>query len=378
MLIVVNVDWYFWSHRLPLARGLRTAGYDVVVVAGEERGFRERIEAAGFRFVPLKIRRGSTNPVRELGTLLDLLRIYRTERPAVVHHVSIKPILYGSLAARFAGRPVVINAVTGLGHAFLPEVRRSPLGRVTAALYRLACAGRKTLVLCQNPEDRAALMALQAVTPDRTALIRGSGVDTTRFAPTPFSPGAPVLLFCGRMLWDKGAGEFVEAVRRLRVAGVVHRAVAVGIPDEENPNSVPVSTLEAWHAEGIIEWWGIRDDMPRVFAESSIVVLPTYYPEGVPKVLIEAAAAGRPIVTTDMPGCREIARAGINAEHVRTRDAAHLADTLQSLLADRERMIRYGSAGRAIAVAEFSEAQVIGETLALYARMLPPAESAGA
>lgn len=370
VLIVVNVDWYFWSHRLPLARGLRAAGYEVVVVAGEERGFRPRIEAAGFRFLPLNIRRGSTNPLRELRTLFDLVRIYRRERPDAVHHVSIKPILYGSIAAALAGRPAIVNAVTGLGHAFLPDVRRSLLGRITRTLYRLACSGARTIVLCQNPEDRAALIALGAVSPDRTALIRGSGVDMTHFVPTALPRDPPVLLFCGRMLWDKGAREFVEAVRILAREGVSHRAVVVGIPDEENPNSVPVATLEQWDREGVIEWWRLREDMPRVFAESTIVVLPTYYPEGVPKVLIEAAAAGRAIVTTDAPGCREIARRGVNADYVRPKDAAHLAATLKALLSDPDRLTAYGAAGRRIAVDEFSEEQVIGDTLALYERLL--------
>ncbi|HXG54536.1 MAG TPA: glycosyltransferase family 4 protein [Vicinamibacterales bacterium] len=370
VLIAVNVDWYFWSHRIPLARALRAAGYDVTVVAGEERGFRPRIEAAGFRFVPLRLRRGSTNPLRELGTLVDLVRIYRRERPDVVHHVSIKPILYGSIAARFAGGPAIINAVTGLGHAFLPEVRRSLLGRLTARLYRLACAGPRTLVLCQNPEDRAALIALGAVPPDRTVLIRGSGVDMAAFSPSPEPSGVPVLLLCGRMLWDKGVGEFVDAARILKEAGVAHRAVVVGIPDEENPNSVPVASLEAWQRAGVIEWWGLREDMPTVFARSTIVVLPSYYPEGVPKVLIEAAAAGRPIVTTDLPGCREIGRPGINADLVRPRDSIHLAAALQALLADPTRRAAYGAAGRRIAESEFSDTQVIAETLAVYTRLL--------
>lgn len=371
VLIVVNVDWYFWSHRLPLARALRDCGYDVVVVAGEERGYRARIEAAGFRFVPLRLRRGSTNPFRELLTVVDLLRIYRRERPDAVHHVSIKPVLYGSLAARVSGGPAIVNAITGLGHTFLPAVRTSLLGRVTRALYRFACSGPRTIVLCQNPDDREALIALGAVDRPRAVLIRGSGVDVSAFAPSPEPGGTPVLLLSGRMLWEKGVGEFVEAARRLRRDGVPHRAVLVGVPDEQNPGSVPEARLRAWHDEGVIEWWGLRDDMPAVFAQAAIVVLPTYYPEGVPKVLIEAAAAGRPIVATGGAGCREIARAGVNADHVQPRDPEDLARVLESLLGDPARRARYGQAGRALAEAEFSEAQVLRETLALYADLFP-------
>ena len=369
VLIVVNVDWYFWSHRLPLARALREAGYEVVVVAGEERGFRPRIEAEGFRFVPLTLRRGSTNPLHELRTCIDLLRTYRRERPDAVHHVSIKPVLYGSLAARLAGRPAVINAVTGLGYTFLPEVRRSLLGRVTALLYRMACADPRTVVLCQNPDDRAALVAL-GVREERTELIRGSGVDTDQFAVTPEPAGRPVVLLSGRMLWDKGVGEFVEAVRMLRARRIDHRAVLVGIPDEQNPNAVPERELRRWHDEGLIEWWGLRDDMPGVFATASIVTLPSYYPEGVPKVLVEAASCARAIVATDVPGCREIARQGINAELVPPRNASRLADAIALLLADRSKRAAYGEHGRRIAVEEFSERLVLRQTLAVYRRLL--------
>jgi glycosyltransferase involved in cell wall biosynthesis len=376
ILIVVNVDWYFWSHRLPLARGLRAAGYEVVVVAAEERGFRPRIEAEGFRFVPLRLRRGSTNVISELRAFLDLLRVYRRERPDAIHHVSIKPILYGSVAARFAGRPAVINAVTGLGHMFLPDVRRSLLGRLTSSMYRLACAGRRTLVLCQNPEDRAALIARRIVPAERTALIRGSGVNVEDFAPSAEREGTPIVLISGRMLWDKGVGEFVEAARLLRARAVAHRAVVVGIPDEENPNSIPEAVLRSWHNDGVIEWWGLRDDMPSVMAQAAIVTLPSYYPEGVPKVLIEAAASGRAIVTTDVPGCREIGRQGVNADLVPPRDAVRLADAIQALLADPQRRAAYGQAGRHIAIAEFSEDRVLADTLALYRRLLVTAETA--
>ena len=376
VLIAVNVDWYFWSHRLPLARALRAAGYEVVVVAAEERGFRPRIEQEGFRFVPLRLRRGSTNVFTEVVTLIDFVRMYRRERPDLVHHVSIKPILYGSLAARLAGRPAIINAVTGLGYTFLPEVRRSLLGRMTTALYRLACAGDRTLVLCQNPEDRAALIDGGIVPPARAALVRGSGVDVDEFTPSPEPGGSPIVLMAGRMLKDKGIGEFVDAARLLRARGVDHRAVVVGIPDEENPNSISVEDLRRWADEKVIEWWGLRADMPAVMAQAAVVVLPSYYPEGVPKVLIEAAASGRAIVATDVPGCREIARAAVNADLVPPRDPARLAGAIAGLLADPARRAAYGRAGRQIAVDDFAERRILAETLALYRRLLASAEPA--
>jgi glycosyltransferase involved in cell wall biosynthesis len=206
---------------------------------------------------------------------------------------------------------------------------------------------------------------------ERTALVRGSGVDPDEFVASPEPPGLPMLLISGRMLWEKGVGDFVEASRLLRSRGVAHRAVIVGIPDEENPNSIPAAVLKGWQDEGVIEWWGLRSDMPAVMAQCAIFVLPTYYPEGVPKVLIEAAASARPIIATDVPGCREIARGGINADLVPPRDPVRLAGAMERLLRDPERRRAYGAAGRRIAVDEFSERQVLDETLTLYTRLLP-------
>lgn len=371
VLVVVNAEWYFWSHRLALAEALKARGIDVVVAAAVERDRRGAIEAAGFRFIPLSLQRRSTSLWREALAVRELYGIYRRERPSLVHHVTIKPVLYGSIAARAAGVPAVVNTVPGLGYMFLNGGWIGRARRAAASLaYRIALAGRRTRVIFQNPDDRSLFVSRRLVPANRSRLILGSGVDTRRFHDSPPPDGVPVVLLASRLLWDKGVGELSEAAGLLRERGVACRLVLVGVPDDENPNSVPRSTLERWHRDGIVEWWGLRDDMPAVFQAATLVALPTYYPEGVPLTLLEAAASARPIITTDSPGCREIVEHGVNGLLVPPRDARALADAVEQLLRDPGRRREMGRRSREIAVARFSQEHVIAQTLAVYDELM--------
>ncbi len=370
VLIVVNAEWYFLSHRLSLAKALRAKGCNVVVAASVERNSQGDIEAHGFRFVPLHLQRRSTELWREVACLWELYRLYRLERPDLVHNIAIKPVIYGSIAAKIANVPAVINTIPGLGYVFLQKGWRSDLLRlIVLAAYRIALWGKKVYAIFQNPDDRKFFISERLITSDRAVLIRGSGVDTFQFAPSPELPGKPVVLLASRLLWDKGVGELVEAGCQLNGAGVSCRVVLVGTPDPENPKSIPLETIKAWQSEGIIEWWGLRNDMPEVLKMASIVVLPSYR-EGVPKVLLEAAATGRPIVATDVPGCREVVRHGDNGLLVPARDPSALADAIKTLLENKPLRTRMGIRSREIAVSEFSEERVIEETLNVYRGLL--------
>jgi glycosyltransferase involved in cell wall biosynthesis len=374
--MVINVEWYFWSHRLTLARALRQIGFDVVIAAAEERDRRRDIEADGFRFVPLKLQRRSTSLWRECGTLLQLYRLYRRERPDLVHHVTIKPVLYGSIAARAAGVPAIVNTIPGLGYTFLG---RGAIGRlresIVSAAYWIALGGSRTTVIFQNPDDQELFITRGLIDPRRAHVILGSGVDTMRFHPAPEPDGVPVVVLASRLLWDKGIGEIVDASRMLKRRGIACRVALVGVPDEENPNSVPASTLRSWHQEGVIEWWGLRSDMPDVLKSAALVVLPTYYREGVPLTLLEAAAAARPIITSDAPGCREVVRHGVNGLLVPPRDATALADAMEALLRDPAGRREMGNRSREIAVACFSQEHVIAKTIAVYQQTLKAADA---
>ena len=341
----------------------RQAGYEVTVVTRvDEHG--DTIRNAGLRLIPIELSRRGKNPFSEMLLVSRLVAIYRRERPDIAHHVAMKPVLYGSLAAMFTGVRHVVNTLAGLGWLFTSESRlAAALGRgVLFAFRKLLNRGA---VIVQNPDDRRWLVDL-GIEPSRIHLIRGSGVDVNRFSMTLEPMGEPVVVLASRMLWDKGVGEFVAAAKKLKQRGIVARFVLVGNHDPANPASIPTGLLESWHAEGAIEWWGHRNDMARVIAQSHLVCLPSYYREGLPKVLLEAAACGRAIVTTDMPGCREIVSHGDNGLLVPPRDEAALTDALQTLLQDPDRRSRMGVRGRERVVQEFSVNKVANETLAIY------------
>jgi glycosyltransferase involved in cell wall biosynthesis len=371
VLLVVNAEWYFWSHRLALARALQAAGAEVTVAAAVERGYDGAIRAAGLRFVPLCLRRRSTSLRTESASLLELRRLYQQVRPDLVHHFTIKPVIYGSLAARAVRVPRVVNTIPGLGSTFRADTWKRRLVRSgVSSAYRLALAGDHVRVIFQNPQDRDYFVAHGLVAAGRSSVIRGSGVDIETFHPAPEPGGVPIVLLASRLLWDKGVQEFVDAARLVRQAGVPCRFVLVGIPDDENPNSVPEAVLRGWHAEGIVEWWGLRNDMPAVLQQATVVTLPSYYPEGVPKILLEAAATQRAIVTTDTPGCREVVQHDRTGLLVPPRAADALADAIMTALGDAALRQRLAAAARACVAEEFEEKLVIGQTMAVYQALL--------
>jgi glycosyltransferase involved in cell wall biosynthesis len=371
LLFLVTEDWYFCSHRLPPARAAQAAGYEIVVATRVgNRG--AEIEAEGFKLIPIGLRRRSRNPLRELAAIAEIARIYWRERPDIAHHVAIKPVLYGSLAAMLLRRPAVVNALAGMGFLFTSSSRLAAVLRAAVSqVFRvLLNAGRNVLIL-QNPDDEALLVSGGLVAASRVRLIRGSGVDVQRFYPMPEPDGTPVVMLASRMLWDKGVGEFVGAAGLLRARGRAARFVLVGDGDADNPASVPQAQLKAWQDSGVVECWGRRDDMPAAFAQAHVVCLPSYR-EGLPKVLLEAAACARPLVATDAPGCREIVRHGENGFLVPLRDAAGLADAIERLLSDPALRHKMGAKGRQMVVTEFSEAQVARQTLAVYRELHAP------
>lgn len=367
ILFVVSEDWYFRSHRLPLAAALVRAGHEVVL-ATRTNGDEAVISAEGVRVIPLQhMDRSGLNPFRDLRSIAELMQIYRAEKPALVHHVALKPVLYGALAARLTGVPAIVNALAGLGFVFSSTSRKARVLRpVMRGLFRLLLGNPRSRVIVQNSHDAAALTHNGLLDPSQVRLIRSAGVNLSSYAATPLPDGAPVVLLASRLLWDKGIGEFVEAARRLRADGVSARFVLTGRPDEKNPSSVSSQQLEAWVAEGVVEWWGYRSDMPEVLAATHIFCLPSYYGEGIPKVVIEAMACARPVVTTTMPGCSEAVEDGVTGLLVEPRNAAALTAAIRRLLQDPATCARMGEAGRHKAEAEFAEEAIIEQTRAVY------------
>lgn len=371
VLFVVNHAGYFLTHRLSHALAAREAGYEVHIATPESR-HAGRILAADLPWHPIRMTRSGRNPRREWTAVRDLVSLYRRLRPDLVHQVTSKPILYGTVAARLARVPAVVNAVAGLGHLHLASGRSYRWLRLGVGFgYRWLVRHPRMAVIFQNADDRDLFVSRRWVRAEQTTLIRGSGVDTSVFVPRPErgGDGSPTILFPSRMLSTKGLEELIEAARLLRLWKIPCRILLVGDPDPDNLASIPEPRIMEWVHEGLVEYLGRRNDMPEIFAQADIVCLPSYR-EGLPKSLLEAAAAGLPSVTTDVPGCRDVVRDGETGFVVPVRAVAPLAEALRRLVEDPALRGRMGARARELAESEFSLEQVCTETLDLYRRLL--------
>ncbi len=369
LLYVVNVDWFFVSHRLPIALAALQRGYRVHVATGVT-GRRAELEAHGLVVHALPVDRGVSGPAGTWRMAMAIWRLFRTVRPDLVHLVTIKPVLFGGLAARLAGVRSVVAAVSGLGYVFVARGTWAAVRRtLILAWYRLVFSNTNVVVIFQNTEDREQLSRATRLAPARCALIRGSGVNLDEYVLQPQATGAPVVMLAARMLADKGVREFAQAAKELRRQGCVARFVLVGDVDPANPASLEQAELDGWSRDQVVECWGHRSDMPQVLAQARLVVLPSYR-EGMPKVLLEAAACGRAVITTDVPGCRDAIEPGVTGLLVPPRDADAMARAIRTLVDDEARCRAMGLAGRALAEREFDVRQVVAVHLELYARCL--------
>ncbi|HYZ43093.1 MAG TPA: glycosyltransferase family 4 protein [Stellaceae bacterium] len=371
LLFLVTEDWYFCSHRLPAARAARAAGFDVVL-ATRVRAHADTILDEGFDLRPLAWRRRRNGLVALGRAVVEIAQLYRTERPDLIHHIALKPVLLGGLAwrlvfARSTDAPAVVDSIMGLGSGFSHVGFAAGLRRPLLGLgLRLAASKDASRVIVQNPEDRDALIGL-GIAPKRIGLIRGSGVDPGYFRPLP-DPGWPpiTVALVSRMLRAKGVLEAVAATRLLRGRGVPVELLLAGPTDPDNRDSLSTAELSLLAAEPGIEWLGSVADVRTVWRRAAIAVLPSIYGEGVPKALLEAAACARPIVAADVPGCREVVQSGLNGFLVAPRDVEALAAAIAALANDPRRRAAMGRAGRALIERDFSEDVVARETLAVY------------
>ena len=369
VLFVVTEDWYFHSHRLAHAVAAAAAGYEVSVATREaEHG--EAIRAAGIRLIPFEMTRRGFNPFAEVRTILRLAKLYRDHAPDLVHHVALKPVVYGSIAARWARVPAMINAISGLGYAFTSADNRAKLLKTAIGIGLPRLLNRRgSRVIVQNPDDEAALLRM-GVEPDRVKLILGAGVDPSAFAVRAPPDGPVLIVLASRMIWAKGIRAFVNAAAKLKPRFPGTRFVLVGKPDPGNPKAVPESQLVQWNASGPVEWWGFREDMADVLGQCHLVCFPSTYGEGIPKALIEAAAIGRPIVATDIAGCREVVKDGENGLLVTPGDDGALVAALTRLIEDAALRKAMGSEGRTRFERLFAIQGVVRATLQAYEEAL--------
>jgi glycosyltransferase involved in cell wall biosynthesis len=369
VLFVDNDVNSFFSYRIEMARAARDAGFDVHIAAPEGKAAATLL-SEGFAFHAVPMTRSGLKPWKELGTIASLFKLYRKVRPDLVHHLRLKPVLYGGLAAYGARVPAVVGLLTGLGYVFIADTRKALVIRKLVTLScKLAFRHVNQRIIFQNPDDQSVFIENNILPANQTVLIKGSGVDVNDYVPTPERDGSPMVLLASRMLRDKGIDEFVAAARVLLAAGVRARFVLVGETDPGNPTAISGEQLRQWADSGVIEWWGHQTDMKDVLSQAHIVCLPSLR-EGVPKVLIEAAACGRAIVTTDAPGCREIVRDSENGLLVPVRDSRALAEAIRLLVENPSLRASMALRGREIVVQEFSIERVVNETLSVYRELL--------
>ena len=382
LLIVVQEALFFTTHRLPVGRAMRQRGWTVHVAAPEDSAIAARLAAEGFTFHPIPLIRSRQNPFAELKLLLVLFGLCLRLRPDLLHLVSVKPVVWGGVVARRLGLPAVIHAITGLGYVFirtaqgssgLAGTRTGLLRHLVEGLYRLALAHGHSLTIFQNPDDLVVFKERRLVPLERAVMIRGCGVDMQVFAaqpePVTDSEHPPVVMFPARLLGDKGVREFVAAAEQLRAAGVKARFVLVGRRDPDNKTDIGEAALQDWVASGTVQYWGFSEDMPATLARAHVIVMPSYR-EGLPRGLIEAAAIGRAIVTTDAPGCREVVRHEENGLLVPVGSGAAVAAAIRRLLEDPSLRQRLAARGRVIAEEEFSVEHFVDASLSTYDRVL--------
>lgn len=369
LLFVVNVLDFFLSHRLPLALAALAEGHEVHVASagGEAVGL---IEGYGIKHHTVAFSRSGQNPLREIMTLWNLAFVFQRVRPDLVHLITIKPVLYGGIMARLFRIRAVVAAISGLGTVFIAGTLLARLRRqLVKCLYALAFKQRCLTVIFQNPDDRESLLKLGVLQEAQSRLIRGSGVALTDYPAVQEPSGVPVVVLIARLLRDKGVVEFVEAAQHLHQRGIAVVMRLIGAPDPGNPSTVSLAELDAWTSAGHVELVGFRSDIAAQYASAHIACLPSYR-EGLPKSLIEAAACGRAVVTTDVPGCRDAITPGITGLLVPVKNAEALADAIQLLVEDPALRQRMGEAGRKLAETEFTIEHVVEQHMRIYRESL--------
>ena len=368
IILFANTDWYLYNFRLSLAKKLRDEGYEVVLVSppGE---YGPRLELEGFRWISVPFSTRSTNPLTNLCLINKIIKLYRQEQPSLVHHFTIKCVIYGSIAAKVMGGIKIVNAVTGLGHVFTDKgLKAKMLKPIVRRLYRYALGGDKVRVVFQNSEDKDNFVSWGLVEHKRSHLIRGSGVDTSIFTRRERGDAGPekvILLFASRLLREKGVFELVAAFQRVKSKYPQTELFIAGELYPENPSSLTVQDVEKLKEVDGVKFLGHVDKMPPLLSESDMVVLPSYR-EGTPRILIEAAAMELPIVATDIAGCRGLVVDGVNGFLVPGKSVKPLADAMEKLVADEGLRRRMGQEGRRIVCGEFDQQYVNSRTIEIY------------
>lgn len=373
LLMVVNVDWFLISHRLPIALAALREGYDVHL-ACRFTGRQDYLEGLGFKIHEVPFSRAGVSMINEINTCFSIFKLLRRLRPDVIHTITIKPSLYVGMIARALGMKGLIIAVSGLGLVFVSGGVGALLRKwIVVSLYKTAVNPKHTRLIFQNETDLGTIQNIVKPHPKNVHLIRGSGVDLTEYKYTnePVESRLVVSL-ASRLLKTKGIYEFIRAAEIVGKSEFADRISfrLIGVPDVENPDSILPEEIEVWRRSGIVDCLGFRQDMTKVFSETNVVVLPSYYGEGLPKVLIEAAACGRAIITSDCPGCRDAVLDGVTGVLIPPKDPLALSNAILGLARNRGLVTQMGRAARKYAEKTFSIDSVVSDHLDIYENVL--------
>ena len=370
LFIVVNQDWFFLSHRLPIGVAAKDAGYDVTVVS-EDTGVSDKIRAAGLNTINLPINKSGTNLKDEIKTFFFLYKLFKREKPDIVHLVGLKTMLWGSLACRFAGVKAMVSAVCGLGVLFDEKNADSMMTRGILKVLRATHSGKRTKIIFQNNDDKAIFRNAKIMTEEQCAFTNGSGINLQNYDYTPEPAGEPIkVIFTARMVEDKGTMVLIDAAKKLEseYKGRVQFLLCGGL--DSNPNGITKEMLESKCDGEYVQWLGYRKDVLELLKQSHIMAFPSWYREGLPKSVIEAEAIGRPVVTTDSVGCRDTVIDGKNGFMIPIKDSDALADALKKLIDNSELRQEMGRNAREFAVSKFDIKDVVKVHLDVYKNIM--------
>ena len=370
ILFVVSEDWYFYSHRLYLAKVAAASGFKVGLLS-HFSNHKKLIEKEGIITFNWLLKRSSKNIIKEITAIKGVTSSIKTFKPDIIHAVAMKPVLYSSIASYFLGLKNRVYALAGLGHVFTSNKKYFIVLRFCMEFFlKFLLKTHKTILILQNPEDQEVVLNAGIINQSHIRLIRGAGVDMELFSFSPIPKGIPIIILPSRMLWAKGILDFINCAKIINKDKKIARFILIGAPDNQNPDSIPKEKLEEWSKSDLIEWWGHQSDMVKVYHKSTIICLPTTYGEGLPKALLESASCARPIVTYDRPGCREIVRDRYNGFLVKPKDINDLANKISQLLKNPNLCIQMGRNGRRMVKENFTQEIIAEQTIKVWEELL--------
>jgi len=369
LLFIVNVDWFFVTHRLPIATKAINDGYEVHI-ATKVTDKSDTLKNHGLIVHPLNLHRSKLSLSSLIKEFWNIYSIIKLIKPSILHLVTIKPVLFGGIASRLIKTPSVVSAISGLGHVFSKKGIFGFLQRKLASfLYLFALSHKNQFIIFQNKDDRAKLLKNTKLHSQKTVIIHGSGIDLTLYTVKPMPTEKPIVLFASRLIADKGIREFVKAAKIINKDNIVARFIVAGSPDFLNPSSITQGELDEWNEKKYVEVLGHCTDMVSIISSSNLLVFPSYYGEGLPKILIEAAACGRPVITTDHPGCRDAIKNNSTGLLVPVKNTKKLVDSINYMLINPAMSVKMGKEGRKWAEEMFDINKVVARHITLYNKL---------